>query len=199
MPFLEGFIIGLGTLVFIGPVFFTLIQASLQFGWKAGMSVALGVISGDLLCVILYLYGLDQFLKNPLFLNSFAIIGGLFLISLGLKHIIRPALMLEVQLAKQMDLATSFIKGFAINFINPFVFMVWAGIVLLAKTKFENPTDSFVFLGACLLAIFLTDSLKSVFAFQIKNILSPIIIKTTFRLIGILMIGFGLRLLLYLL
>lgn len=43
MAILEGYLIGLWMIVFIGPVFFTLIQSTLHYGVRLGLSVAFGI------------------------------------------------------------------------------------------------------------------------------------------------------------
>ena len=39
MPIIEGLFIGLGMILFIGPVFFTLLQTSLKQGFMAGFMI----------------------------------------------------------------------------------------------------------------------------------------------------------------
>ncbi|MBQ0740572.1 LysE family transporter, partial [Aquimarina celericrescens] len=65
MYLLEGYAIGLGMIIFIGPVFFLLLHSSIQYGSKAGVAVALGIIFSDIVCVMLCYFGLSSFILVP--------------------------------------------------------------------------------------------------------------------------------------
>ena len=67
MEFLQGYLLGLSMIVFIGPVFFLLIRISLEFGTSAGVWVAIGIIISDILCVILSFLGVNL-IQNSIFL-----------------------------------------------------------------------------------------------------------------------------------
>mgnify|MGYP003340062785 CR=1 FL=1 len=47
----KGVLAGLSMLLFIGPVFFTLLKSALQHGIKTGVSVAFGIFISDVICV----------------------------------------------------------------------------------------------------------------------------------------------------
>ncbi|MBI3234781.1 MAG: LysE family transporter [Bacteroidetes bacterium] len=87
MAFLEGFLMGLGTIIFMGPVFFTLLQTTLQRGVKDGLSVALGIIASDILIVTLFYIGFIDYFRQPNVQFWFAIIGSVILLGLGLSRI----------------------------------------------------------------------------------------------------------------
>jgi len=54
---ISGILLGLSTLLFLGPVLFYLLKSSMESGFKAGVAVASGIILGDIICVILVLSG----------------------------------------------------------------------------------------------------------------------------------------------
>ena len=198
MPFLEGFLIGLGTVIFIGPVLFTLLQISLDHGYKAGLSVALGIIVSDILIVALFYLGLIDFFTDEAVQFWLAIAGSAILFGLGLKYILKPYTPKPVVTKPSLaNISVSFSKGFLVNFVNPFVFMVWLSIVSVAKEKFDAETDVQVFLVASLVGIFATDALKVLLAGKLQKILNPKFLKKLFRLIGLILIGFGIRLLFF--
>mgnify|MGYP003889305199 CR=1 FL=1 len=95
MPVLEGFLFGLGMVIFIGPVFFTLIHSSFQFGMKAGFAVALGILASDVLIVGLCSYCLIGFFENEDHRSWMALIGSGILFYLGFKYILKPAKMIN--------------------------------------------------------------------------------------------------------
>ncbi|MFC2176280.1 LysE family translocator [Bacteroidota bacterium] len=196
MSFLEGFGVGLAMVVFIGPVFFTLLKSALSYGFWAGMMVAFGVFVSDVLCVTLCAFGAIPFFKNPDNQFWLAIIGSVILFGIGLKYLFKPSVNTESELKLGKGQYTAyFVKGFLVNFVNPFVFLVWIGVIGFAQTKYGVGADLWLFLGAALLGILITDSTKVVFANRLKNLFKPQFLLKAYQVIGILLIGFGCRML----
>ena len=86
------------------------------------------------------------------------------------------------------------INGFLINFVNPFVFAVWFGFYTLNSAKYESSFDIKISLMVTLLTIFITDFLKAIFANKIKKWVNPLVFSKVVKVIGFIMICFGVRL-----
>jgi threonine/homoserine/homoserine lactone efflux protein len=197
MALFTGLLLGLGTLLFIGPVFFYLIKSTLESGFKAGIFVALGIILGDILCLLIALYGSNEFMTRPTFVLWASIIGGSLLLFMGLKYVLKPNLDTTVKgRLQRSSLLVYGINGFLINFVNPFVFAVWFGFVSYTKALYDNGTAVFS-LVITLSVIFSTDVLKALFAERISWLIEPQKLKNIFRVFGALMICFSIRLLLH--
>jgi threonine/homoserine/homoserine lactone efflux protein len=192
MNFAEGYLLGLGMIIFIGPVFFLLLSSTLKCGFMPGFMVALGIIISDIVCVLVCKYGLAPYLRYPESNFWIALAGGILLIGIGIKYMRADKMEHEekIVLPKHYYIAF-FIKGFLINFVNPFVFMVWLGLIKYAEQKTEINTA--VFLISVLLGIFTTDFLKVVLAKQIKRYIQPSILQWIYRIFGFILIVFGLR------
>ena len=198
MSFLEGFLTGVGTIIFLGPVFFTLLQITLDRGLKAGFSVAIGILSSDILIVFLFYFGAREIFQDDEIQFWLAAIGGIVLLVLGLKYIWIPAVSTEIKLkASSLKTAGAFVNGFLVNFVNPFVFLVWISIITYAEGKFDTQQEVGVYISAALLGILATDSIKVLLAHRLKALLNPILLKRLFTLIGIVLIGFSIRLFVY--
>ena len=197
MALFTGLLLGLGTLLFIGPVFFYLLKSTLESGFKAGLSVALGIILGDILCLGIALYGTTKFIAQPTFVFWASIMGGTLLLVIGLKYVIKPNLNTRVKgrLLNQ-SLWIYGINGFLINFVNPFVFAVWFGFVSYTRALYDHSTALFS-LVVTLIVIFSTDVLKALFAERISHLIEPQKLKNIFRVFGFLMICFSIRLLIH--
>lgn len=195
MPILTGILLGLSTLLFVGPVFFYLLKSSMETSIKAGFAVAIGIILGDIICVLLAIYGVGDYLDTPIVQKWFAIIGGLLLILMGMKSIFskKDKTSGNVQKAAQSLLKFG-INGFLINFVNPFVFAVWFGFYTLNTVKYDNYFEIQLSLIVTLLTIFLTDMLKVIFANKIKKWVNPLVFNKILKVIGFIMICFGIRL-----
>ena len=197
MALFTGLLLGLGTLLFIGPVFFYLIKSTLESGFKAGIFVAFGIILGDILCLLIALYGSSEFMAQPTFVLWASIIGGTLLLFMGLKYVLKPNLDTTVKgRLQRSSLLVYGINGFLINFVNPFVFAVWFGFVSYTKALYDNGTAVFSMV-ITLSVIFSTDVLKALFAERISWLIEPQKLKNIFRVFGALMICFSIRFLLH--
>ncbi|MFT4525493.1 MAG: threonine/homoserine/homoserine lactone efflux protein [Bacteroidia bacterium] len=199
MAILKGFILGLGMVVFIGPVLFTLLKSTLQYGFGAGMSVAWGIFISDVVCMGLCAFGAVKFFENPENQIWLAVGGTVILLGLGLKYIIKPNVDVDKMVKLSAgDYSKHFAKGFLVNFVNPFVFLVWIGVIGYAQTEYGTGEEMYGFLGASLLGILTTDSLKVVFADRVKNLLKPAVLIKLYRGVGVLLVAFAGRLIWFL-
>ncbi len=198
MPVLIGALLGMSTLIFIGPVFFYLLKSSVESGWKAGISVALGIIAGDVICVFLAMMGGEQFINDSEHIFWIALGGGALLVSMGIKYIIWPFIQPERRKKHHAgSILIYFTHGFIINFVNPFVFVVWFGFTTYIREEFSTDRAVWLALSTTLLVIFVTDCLKAVLASKLNRIVRPERMLKWMRVFGVIMLIFGIRLLLY--
>lgn len=189
--------LGLSTLLFIGPVFFYLLKSSLEAGIKAGIAVAIGIIIGDIIYVLLVLKGLGEFLENEENSKWMALAGGLLLVGMGIKYLFFPSSKTAVSVKlPSKSFSIYALNGFLINFINPFVFGVWVVFLTINQTKFESRISIIISMSTILAVIFITDLLKAFFAHKLKKIMNPARLKVMYKVFGAVMIGFGIRLIL---
>ncbi len=194
MSFLEGLLTGLAMIIFIGPVLFTLLQASLSYGFRGGFAVATGIIISDVLAILICKMGASAFFLNEGNRMWIAILGAGILLGLALRYFFRPQYFKENEIKLgALNLSGLFSKGFLVNFVNPFVFVVWIGIIGYGESKFGEDLWNYI-LGA-LIGIFLTDILKAHYASKLKRFLSEKHLHTAYTVIGSLFIIFALRLL----
>jgi len=195
MPFFEGLVIGLSLAFLIGPVFFTLLNASLRHGIFAGLSVAFGIFLSDISCVLICYFGIAKYLQEPRHQAYVAFGGGLLLLGMGLKYLIKPNVKVnENDKVGSRHYITYILKGYAVNILNPAVFAIWIGIIGIGTSKFALSNGLIIFLAGVLAGIFSTDSLKALLAHKIKPLIKANILIWLFRIIGISLAGFGLRL-----
>ena len=181
--------------IFVGPVFFLLLNSSLQWGSKAGVAVALGIIVSDLVCIALCYYGLSSFINIKE--NQFWIgVGGSGIIfGLGISYLIKKAVITTNVVVNSKKFSTFFLKGFSVNFFNPFVFIVWIGVFQYGKSKYPNQGILLLFLGAVLLGILTIDLLKVFLSKKVKKFISPQRLNVFFKITGAVLVLFSIRLL----
>ncbi|MFH2010383.1 MAG: LysE family transporter [bacterium] len=196
MPFLEGYVTGLALIVLIGPVLFVLLTSTFERGKFHGFAVALGIFVSDVIAVLLCTFGVARYLEDPRARPWLAFGGGLLLLAFGVRYLFAPRV--ELPESSELDgvsLLSHFARGFLVNFVNPFVFMVWIGIIGAATIRHGYDLDLAGFMTGAVLGVLTLDSLKVLFAHRLRPLLKPPVLKVVFRVSGVLLIGFAIRLL----
>ena len=196
-PFFGGMTFGLLLAIMLGPVFFALLQTSLHEGFKAGMFLAFGVFLSDA-GLITICYTFASFIRAiDTHHKIMSWVGGILFIGFGIYNFFQKIKVKEIDDNKKTVHAHFVLKGFLLNLLNPAVLFFWLGVVGLVSVK-ENYTrmDDLTFFGSTLLTIFSTDVLKSYVAHRIKNLLRPKVMIWINRSIGIILVGFGVRMIL---
>jgi len=198
VAFLEGYGWGLAMIIFIGPVVFTLLKNTIDKGRTAGIMVASGIIISDVVVVLICLAGAINFLEKSVTQYWIALAGTVILLIMGLKYFLRPQVPKESkERIKGKDKLASFTGGFLVNFVNPFVFLVWIWFIFYAEEEYGNEGANYLFLTALLLGIFTQDLLKVLFAEKIKPFLQPKRLKIIYKVMGVIMVLFAIRLFVY--
>ena len=196
---LEGIKFGLVLTILVGPLFFALVQAGVEQGFRAGAAVGLGIWISDLLFIVAVYLGLSyisQIIEAENFPLYLGIGGSITLIVFGLGTLsAKPPLIDAPGISPPQ--ATSYlsymIKGFLINTINPFTVFFWVGLMSTIIIERDlSQQQAFLFFGGILGTIVVTDSLKVLFAKKIRNKLRPIHVLWLRRISGSALIIFGL-------
>ena len=197
---LNGIQLGVVLAFLIGPVFFSIIQTSVENGFWKGALVALGVSISDIIYVVVCYFGLVQFFQNPQFRTYMAYIGGGILILFGLYYLIiksRRSLQTTTPESGERKKYRYIIKGLIINGLSPMVLIFWIGTISVASLDFgyTKGVEFFIFFAAVLMTVLATDLLKAYLAGKLRRLVTPKTIMVMNILLGLAMIGFGVRLL----
>ena len=195
--FLEGISMGLLLSAMIGPVFFSLVQGSLQHGFRYSAALAFGVLVSDSLYVVVTYFGLQLFSETDFFEMILGYLGGLILIGFGIGSLVKKSVDristggITLPKAKKRS---AFAKGFGINGINPFVMLFWISIVGIVQQKesFQSKDIALYYVGI-LLTVLAIDLLKALVAKQMARWVTPRVMWILNKLVGLIIIGFGLR------
>lgn len=197
---IKGIAFGSVLAMAIGPVFFSLVQTSLQRGFISGVFMAIGISISDLAYVIFCYIGISQFANNDQFKFNVALLGGLILIIFGLYSFFKKFGGKELVQKKnnKKGVFRAIVKGFLINGINPFVFIFWFGAMSLATVEYGfSGYEVRTFFLIVLVTVLSTDILKSYLANRLRDFVKPHVMKTINSIVGVLLIGFGARLIYY--
>ncbi|MBL7870723.1 MAG: LysE family transporter [Cyclobacteriaceae bacterium] len=195
----NGIKLGIVLAFLIGPVFFTIIQTSVERGFWNGVLVSLGVSLSDILYVTICYFGVIQFINDPNFRESLAYVGGGILGLFGLYHLFiksRRNIRVAVAAAEGRKMYRYFVKGFIINGLSPMVLIFWIGTISVASLDFgySHGYEFFIFFSIVLITVLATDILKAYLADKLRRLVTRRLMMIMNVIVGICLIIFGARL-----
>ena len=198
----NGIKLGVLLTFLVGPVFFTIIQTSIERGFGRGVLVAVGVSISDILYVAICYFGFAQVMANSNLKVYMAYTGAIILISFGLYHLLVKSRKKSVDLSNSVtekQLVRYVLKGFLINGMTPMVLFFWIGTVSLATLNFgySNTGEFLLFFAALLTTVLTTDILKAYLADKLRKLLTLRSLQIMNIIMGIVLIFFGGQLLLH--
>ena len=188
--------IGLGfmlSLVFIGPIFFLLIETSFSRGPKHALALDIGVILADFLCIVAAYYASGDIVeiidKHPGFYRITALIilvYGIFMLLSKTKMKIAN----DSQLISQNYFKT-FLNGFLLNLLNIGVLLFWLVTVISVRNQYPE-TDYFILYLGIVLATYLSIDLVKIFlAKQFHDKLTQRVANIIRKSVGVVLILFS--------
>ena len=181
----------------IGPVFFVLLETSATKGFRAGVSLDIGVILADIVFLLIAYFSSFQLLENLSNEPGLFVFGGMILLVYGIFLFVKKAKKKTNVRASKGTYFGLLAKGFLLNFINIGVLAFWLGLIIVVGPSLENnPNRMMVFFGTVLVVYFATDLIKIILAKQLKKYLTQeriVLIKKGIVLIicGIVLISKG--------
>ncbi|HEX5171560.1 MAG TPA: LysE family transporter [Cyclobacteriaceae bacterium] len=198
----KGILSGIILSFLIGPVFFTILQTSIERGFNSGALVAIGVSLSDASYISLTYLGLSHLMDNPNFKTYLAYAGGLILVGFGVYYLFiksRKLLYFEYDQVQKKKPFRYIAKGFIINGLSPMVFLFWIGTVSFATTElgYTKATQAALYFSSIVMTVFSTDILKAKLADKLRLIITPRFIRTLNIVLGIVLVIFGGRLIFF--
>jgi len=200
----QGVKVGLILALLIGPIFFAVVQAGVEEGFRAGAAVGSGIWVSDFMFIMTVYWGLSYISKvvtSPEFPLYLGIGGSITLTLFGLGSLLTNPKGGHLPAWSKSSLRTSsypslWLKGFLINTLNPFTFFFWVGVATTVVVDGElEYTEARYFFGGILGTIISTDLLKALMAKRIRKWLRPKHLLWLRRVSGIALIIFALVLL----
>ncbi len=198
---LNGIKFGVVLAFLVGPVFFAIIQTSVERGFWNGVLVALGVSASDTLIVIICYFGVAQFTTDPTTKNYMAYVGGGILILFGIYYLFiksRKGKQSTIHAVEERKLYRYMVKGFVLNGFTPTVLLFWLGTISIASLDFGyvKGFEFFIFFISLLITVLSTDILKAYLADKLRTWVTQRLLTIMNVFLGIVMIAFGVRLIL---
>lgn len=188
--------IGLGfmlSLVFIGPIFFLLIETSFSRGPKHAIALDVGVVLADILCIVAAYFASADIVylidKHPGFYRITAMIifvyGIYMMVSKTQMHIPNEEKFINQNYFK------TFINGFLFNLLNVGVILFWLVTVISVRNQYPDTSGFTLYLGIVIATYLLVDMIKIFLAKQFHYKLTQNLANAIRRGVGIILIIFS--------
>jgi len=198
----EAIIIGIFLSFMIGPVFFMLIHTSIHKGFRAAFFFDLGVVLGDIIFLLIAYFGSRSILLQVKDHPYLYIAGGIVMVLYGTivffsKKQSQKVYDKELVIPDESNYLQLFLKGFFLNIINVGVLGFWLGMLLVYSAKFNMDEKKILwFFCVVILSYLVTDIFKILLAKSLRNKMTPSKIYKMKRIMGIILVLFGLVLML---
>lgn len=188
--------IGLGfmlSLVFIGPIFFLLIETSFTRGPKHALALDFGVITADLLCIVAAYYASADIVnlidKHP----GFYRITSILILTYGIIMMVTKTKMHmpgEEKIISQNYFRT-FINGFLLNLLNVGVILFWLVTVIGVRNQYPDTETLILYLAIVIATYLLIDFAKIFLAKQFHYKLTQRLANNIRKGVGVVLIIFS--------
>jgi threonine/homoserine/homoserine lactone efflux protein len=194
----EAILLGLGTGLIssflTGPVFFSMIKTSIEKGFKAGFSLAIGVIISDIVLIGLVVFGSQFFDYKESFDKYVGVIGGVFLLGVGVYYLFSKISINynEENAIVKISKRGYLIKGFLMCILTPSTLMFWIIVSSIISVKLNNMLDEKLFCFFIALATQLSlDGIKSYYSSKLHQRIKENTLKKLNKSAGVIIILFA--------
>jgi threonine/homoserine/homoserine lactone efflux protein len=183
-----------------GPVIIAGSQRAVTGGWRHGLWFVVGVTLSDLFYILLVHWGISDLLaSNPLLSLALGVLGGAWLIKLGLDALRVP--MDETwfggALGKRLGVRRALLDGLLINLLSPVTILGWMAlgtnfVATWGQAGAMLPDDNLLALLSMLLGIVVWQILIVAIASVLRRQMNRRLLKTLSLVGGICLIVYGL-------
>ncbi|RWU11010.1 LysE family translocator [Pedobacter chitinilyticus] len=192
----EAIILGIGAGLIssfvTGPVFFAMIKTSIERGFKAGFSLASGVIVSDLILISIVLFGSQFFKYQQEFDKYVGIIGGIFIVGIGIYYLLSNV---KINYTEGDNIKVSkrgyILKGFLMCILTPSTLMFWVIVSGIISVKLNSLPEKILCFLIAMMVQLSVDGLKTYYASKLRYRIKENTLKKLNKVAGVIIIGFA--------
>jgi L-lysine exporter family protein LysE/ArgO len=136
--FLEGFLLGLGAAVPLGPINVLIMSNALRH-YGAAVALGSGAMSADITYLLLILLGLFHFMEDPTVKLIMAVAGSAFLLYLAWLIFKGRNEPIHLQKIEKPRLLSNWLKGYTLTLLNPYTVIFWLSVSAYIAAKNLDP------------------------------------------------------------
>jgi len=182
------------SLVFIGPIFFLLIETSITRGPKHALALDLGVVLADIACILVAYYSSHSLVNMIDNHPSFYIITAIIILFYAFFMIFKKTNM-HIEGGEQKFMSKNyyktFINGFMFNLLNIGVVLFWLVTVISVRKTYSKTHEFLLYMSIVIITYLFIDVLKIILAKQFKNKLNDSIAGKIRKTVGFILLGFS--------
>ncbi len=193
----KGLVAGLVLTIMIGPVFFALLQNSIEKGYRAAFYMTVGISVSDAFYVAICYFGIARFVNDQTFQGWLGVIGGGIMLAFGVLSLFKSVSRRPPTgtVNHGSGFVRQMLKGIVINGLNPSVLIFWLGIVSVATVNYQLKEQNLLFFfGTIILTVFATDNLKAYLSDKLSIMITTRFMKILNTVVGIAFLVFAIKL-----
>ncbi len=192
----EAIILGIGagliSSFLTGPVFFAMIKTSIEKGFKAGLSLASGVILSDIVLISVILFGAQFFEYKESFDKYVGIIGGFFIVGVGTYYLFSNV---KINYTEADTIKVSkrnyVLKGFLMCLLTPSTLMFWVVVSGIISVKLNTLPEKILCFLIAMSTQLAVDAVKTFYASKLRYKIKENTLKKVNKVAGVIIIGFA--------
>lgn len=192
--FKNGLMTGLLLQLAIGPVFFFIVNLTLQKTILDGFAGVLGVTLADYFYIFLAIFGIGTLLEHQKVKKMFGIVSSIVLILFGL-IMIRGIVFNTTNthsIINSVNIVSSFISVFLLTISSPLTIVMWTSLFAAKTIEYNYTKKELIIFGFSTgLATFLFMGIAVILFSLIKGSVPILLIKVLNLIVGCLLIGYG--------
>ena len=195
-PIINGLLFGLIFILAIGPSFFLLIQNSVEYGFRRGALIALGISLSDILFVTLTLIGMASLISDPANATILSVVAAVVLVIFGVYYFIRKPKIKNEEIIDGHGALRFIFKGFLINIFNPTIILFWITLSSSVSANYSyNWSEQRNFFIGILITILVSDLAKAYLANHVRSFITVRSVQIFNRVVGSALVIFAASLL----
>jgi threonine/homoserine/homoserine lactone efflux protein len=195
-PLVNGLLFGLIFIFAIGPSFFLLIQNSVEYGFRRGALIALGISLSDILFVSLTLIGMSSIISDPANAQTLSIIAAIILVVFGVYYFLRKPKIQHDEVIDGHGALRFLFKGFLINIFNPTIILFWITMSSTVSANYSYTwSEQRNFFIGMLITILVSDLAKAYLANHVRSFITVRSVQVFNRVVGSALVIFAASLL----
>ncbi len=132
--FIEGFILGIGAAVPLGPINVLIMSYALR-SYPEAVAIGAGAMSADITYLTLVSLGFIWFMKIKMVSIIFSIAGGVFLLYLAWLIFKERKKQIKSKKIEKSSIIKNYLKGLSLTLLNPYTVLFWMSVSAYISSK----------------------------------------------------------------